>query len=111
MDLTAVRCGRRVAVLAVLIGLVTAVGPAADAKSYSLPEADVAIRVNPDGSVDVTEQITFSFSGAFQGAYRDVTSRFGERVVPESVQVGEGNFRYERGGTTTLGAEGEPPNT
>src|SRR5688500_16289015 len=44
----------------------------AQAKEYTLPEAHITARVLPDGSVRVTEQLTYDFSGPFSGAYREI---------------------------------------
>ena len=52
----------------------------AAAKSYSLPAADIAVQIQPDGSLRVREQITFDFSGSFSGAYRDIPLRRGESI-------------------------------
>ena len=43
----------------------------AQAKSFKLPEAAVVADVQPDGSVVVTENITYDFSGSFEGGYRE----------------------------------------
>lgn len=44
----------------------------ASAKSFSLDSANVEFVINPNGSVSVTEFITFNFSGSFTYAYRDL---------------------------------------
>jgi uncharacterized membrane protein len=54
----------------------------------------------------VSENITYAFSGTFQGAWRDIPSRFGERVDQSSVAVYEGGRRYRPGGTIELGTPG-----
>ena len=78
----------------------------AAAKAFILPEAAVSIVVNPDGSLDVRERLTFSFSGPFQGAYRDIPRRSGESIT--SVSVAEGTFAYESGASTILGSTDSP---
>jgi hypothetical protein len=75
-----------VAILATLASLLIA-APAA-AKSFNLTNADVEIVVEPDGSVSVTEHITYDFDGSFTGAWRDIPLRAGEEVV--DAQVAEG---------------------
>jgi hypothetical protein len=95
-----------VLVCTVLVFVLLASGPAAGAKSYTLPEASVEVVVRPDGSVDVSEHITFDYDGDFQGAWRDFPSRFGEQVLPDSVQVSEAGQPYEPGGTPVLGESG-----
>ncbi|MGZ8754350.1 MAG: DUF2207 domain-containing protein, partial [Acidimicrobiia bacterium] len=92
-----------VAVLAALFSLLAAV-PAA-AKSFNLTNADVQIVVEPDGSVLVTEYITYDFDDLFTGAWRDIPLRAGEDIV--DVQVGEAGAPYRPGAPTELGSQGE----
>src|SRR5688500_2828119 len=84
---------RTFAVLAAC-GALLFVAPPAAAKSYTLPNANIAVRVLPDGSVAIDEDITFAYDGSFSGAYRDIPARFGERVDPASVAVSEKDFAY-----------------
>jgi len=42
------------------------------AKDYSLPKAEIYLKINSDASVDVTEKISFSVSGSYTYAYRDI---------------------------------------
>ncbi|MGH2705777.1 MAG: DUF2207 domain-containing protein [Actinomycetota bacterium] len=103
--------GRRLLLLALVVTTALLVAaPAAHAKSYSLPRANLAVRVNTDGTVDVAEEITFDFDGEFHGAWRDIPFRFGERIPLESISVGEGDRSYGSGGDTRLGTAG-PSNT
>jgi uncharacterized membrane protein len=89
------------AALAIVAFVVLAIAAPAWAKSFSLPHADVAIELADDGSVLVTEEITFSFDGSFSGAYRDIPIRGGESIV--DVSVSEGGSAYEPGGCVELG--------
>ena len=82
---------------------------AAQEKSYSLPQAVVDVQIASDGSLLVREDITFSFSGSFSGAYRDIPVRRGERV--DLVSVSEGGRRYQPGGNTALGSFDQPAGT
>lgn len=68
----------------------------------------IDVVVERDGSVLVTENITFDFDGHFEGAWRDIPSRFGEQVLVGSVSVSEDDNSYGPGGTTTLGEAGPP---
>ena len=79
---------------------------AAAAKTYSLPAAEVAVQIQPDGSLLVHERITFDFSGPFSGAYRDIPVRSGESI--DHVSVAEGAKRYRPGANTELGGFGLP---
>jgi hypothetical protein len=60
----------------------------------------------PDGSLRITEQIQFDFSGPFQGAFRDIPLRRGESI--SDVVVIENGVPYEPGANTTLGSTGDP---
>lgn len=71
------------------------------AKSYWMAEADVAVVVNPDGVLDVTELLTYSFDGSFSGAYRDIRVRPGESI--DVISVGDEKDNYRPGGCAILG--------
>ena len=83
-----------------MLAALVAAGPA-QAKSFTLPEADVRVMVEGNGALDVTERITFAFSGDFSGAFRDIPLRDGERI--SDVQVLEGQTAYRPGGCAELG--------
>ena len=51
---------------------------AAEAKSYALTDANVAVRISSDGTLLVAERISFLYDGIFSGAYRDIPLRSGE---------------------------------
>jgi uncharacterized membrane protein YgcG len=80
--------------------------PAASAKSYDLPAARVVITVQPDGSLVITEDITFAFSGSFSGAERKMPVRPFERL--DEVAVSEQGRAYRPGASTATGSAGEP---
>jgi hypothetical protein len=86
------------------LSLVFAGGAAA--KSFSLPQANVRVAVQPDGSLSVEEDITFAFDGPFSGAYRDIPLRQGEAI--QDVFVAEGGSRYAPGASAELGSTGAP---
>lgn len=71
------------------------------AKSFELPGTDVEIVLERDGSLTVTERITFSFDGAFSGAFREVPLGAGEAIA--DLTVSEGGAAYAPGGCTELG--------
>ncbi|MFN2487632.1 MAG: DUF2207 domain-containing protein, partial [Acidimicrobiia bacterium] len=58
------------------------------AQEFTLPRADIEVIVNPDGSIDVTERITYLFDGSFSGGYREIPLRAGESI--SGVTVSEG---------------------
>ena len=63
------------ALVGVGVILLSIVTPAA-AKSYSADRFDAVIRVQPDGSLDVTETVVFSFTeGTFSEVYRELPAR------------------------------------
>ena len=78
----------------------------AAAQSFSLPAADVAVQVQPDGSLVVDESITFSFLGSFTGAFREIPLRDGESI--DEVGVSEGGRAYRPGASAELGSAGAP---
>jgi hypothetical protein len=87
-------------------GLVLLGTPPANAKSYDLPSAKVVMTVRPDGSLVVTEDITFRFSGSFSGAERSIPVRSFERL--DSVTVSESGQPYKPGASTATGSSGDP---
>ena len=65
--------------------LILSAAPAA-AKSYTLPDAEVDVRVAPDGSLQVRELITFDYAGSFSGAYRDMRRRWTPEAATEAAR-------------------------
>ena len=76
----------------------------AGAKSYTLPAADVVVRVQRDGSLLVEETIAFAFSGSFSGAFRELPLRPGETL--DRVGVSEGGNAYTGGACAEVGCSG-----
>jgi uncharacterized membrane protein len=98
---------RRICLVMGLVGCGLFLGaPGAAAKSYTLPAANVHVTVGRDGSVGVVEQLTYSFSGEFSGAYRDIPLRPGESL--SGIRVSEGGVQYLPGAPTELGSSGAP---
>ena len=95
------RAAATLVAISALALLVPAAG-AAQEKSYSLPQAVVNVEIASDGSLLVREDITFSFSGSFSGAYRDIPLRANESI--DLVAVSEKGRRYRPGGNTELGS-------
>jgi uncharacterized membrane protein len=104
----------RTPTLAAMLALVFAVlftGPfaapaEAQDKSFSLPRAQVVADVQPDGSVLVTEQITYDFIGSFEGGYREIPLKDGMSVT--DVSVSEVGRAYAPGASAELGSSGAP---
>ncbi|MBK5269290.1 MAG: DUF2207 domain-containing protein, partial [Acidimicrobiia bacterium] len=91
-----------------LLVLAALFAPAAQAqsKSFRFPDVNVAVELTDDGTVVVTENLTFSFSGSFEGAYRDIPVRRGETI--SAVTVSEFGAQYQPGGSTELGSTDTP---
>ena len=98
----------RPSVLAAAALAALALAGTASAKSFTLPQANVAVQVARDGSLVVDEQITYAFSGPFSGGYREIPLRSGESI--SDVRVSEGGTSYRPGGCTELGC-GDAPGT
>jgi uncharacterized membrane protein len=83
-----------------------AVQTAAQAKSFELPRAAATADVQPDGSVIVTENITYDFTGTFQGGYREIPLKDGMSV--SDISVSENGTQYAPGASAELGSSGAP---
>jgi hypothetical protein len=87
--------------LLVVAALVLLPALPAFAKSFWMSTADVTVVVNSDGSLQVTEILTFDFSGSFSGAYRDIPLNSGHTI--RGVTVSDEGGSYTLGGCTRLG--------
>ena len=74
---------------------------AAAARDDRVTDAVVNLRLAPDASLLVNEELTFSYDGSFQASYRDIPLDNGEAIT--DVRVSEGNRRYQSGGCTVFG--------
>ena len=104
---------RPLIVLAALVAMLALPAPA-NAKSFTLPEARIEARVAPDGSIRVTEHVTYSFSGDFSGGYREIphlrTDLDGDmhRLSVTDISVSENGRDYQPGASAELGSFGAP---
>ena len=73
---------------------------AARADSFFLLQADVAVDVQTDGSLGVSERLEVAFSGDFYYGYRDIPLREGETLVFPS--VAERGVAFRQGTQTSL---------
>ncbi|HEX5799194.1 MAG TPA: DUF2207 domain-containing protein, partial [Gaiellaceae bacterium] len=89
-----------------LAAVALALAGTAAAQSFSLPAADVVVRVQPDGSLVVDENITYAFVGSFSGAFREIPLREGEAI--DEVGVFELGTPYRPGASAELGSSGAP---
>ncbi|HET7872015.1 MAG TPA: DUF2207 domain-containing protein [Terriglobales bacterium] len=94
--------GRSIPALLVLLCLATS---AAWARSYRISNYVDTIHVREDGAADITEKITFAFTGAYQGVYRNIPldypgpngSNYSLGIKVESVTDDRGaKLRYEK---------------
>ncbi|MGC9517974.1 MAG: DUF2207 domain-containing protein [Methanomicrobiales archaeon] len=65
-----------------------------DDRSYTIPYANIDLYIQEDGTLHVKEKIHYSFSGTFNGVYREIPIKSGERI--ENLQV------YTEGAYSTL---------
>ncbi|HEX4518064.1 MAG TPA: DUF2207 domain-containing protein, partial [Gaiellaceae bacterium] len=79
---------------------------AAEAKSYTLPQAVVLVQMASNGALLVDEHIEYSFDGPFSGGYREIPVTAGESV--SQVLVLENGRPYRPGGCTDLGCDDAP---
>ncbi|HVL65206.1 MAG TPA: DUF2207 domain-containing protein, partial [Actinomycetota bacterium] len=97
---------RSIAVAVASFATLVALGAPATAKSYTLPNAHIEVQVRNDGSIRVVEHLTYSFSGDFSGAYREIPLRAGEAI--DEIGVAEGTTMYGAGAPTEIGSSGAP---
>src|SRR4051812_27114584 len=94
-----------------LIFAVLTIGPffvpdEAQVKSFELPRAQVVADVRPDGSVVVTENNAYLFTGSFEGGYCEIPLKNGMSV--SGFSVGENGEEYAPGASAKLGSSGAP---
>jgi uncharacterized membrane protein YgcG len=89
-----------------LVAILAAPGAAYADKSFTISRAFVTVTLARSGEVIVREDLTFSYSGFFTGAYRDIP--LAQDVQAHDVQVSEGATPYAPGGDTTLGSSDAP---
>jgi hypothetical protein len=94
-----------IALLAALAAALALAAPAA-ADSADITDADVALRLAPNGDLLVTEELRFDYQGHFEGSYRDIDLLHGERI--SDVSVSQNGVRFQPGGNTTLGSHDRP---
>ena len=87
--------------LAAAAALCLALPPAASARSLTVTDADVSMKLAPDAALLVAERLTIEFDGSWEAAYRDILLKKGERI--SGVEVQEGGSGYRPGGCTVEG--------
>ena len=93
---------------ATLVGFVLTLALAAPAfgKTADVTDADVALRLAPDGSLLVTERLTFDYQGHFEGSYRDIILNHDERI--SDIELSQDGRVFATGGNTALGSHDRP---
>ena len=76
------------------------------ARSADITDADVALRLAPDGALLVTERLTFEYDGHFEGSYRDINLQL--RRADHRRPVSQDGQQFEPGGNTGLGSFDRP---
>jgi uncharacterized membrane protein len=82
-----------------LLGLVAAatlclaLPASASARSLTVTDADVSMRVAPDAALLVSERLAIEFDGSWEAAYRDILLKKGEKISEVSVREGDRPFR------------------
>jgi uncharacterized membrane protein len=100
---------RRAVQLLMLVALAVgalAVPAAAQAKSLTVTDADVSMRLAHDASLLVNEHLTINYDGHFTASYRDIDVQPDEKIT--DVQVSEKSQKYRPGGCTTTGCISKP---
>ena len=92
------------AALAAVVAMLALAAPAwGDA---DITDADVALRLAPNGDLLVTERLHFNYDGTFEGSYRDIDLLHGERIG--DVSVSQDGQSFSPGGNTALGSHDRP---
>lgn len=64
----------------VFIATIPSISFAEDDRSYSINQANIDLFVQPNGLLNVKEKYYYSFSGTYNGVYRDIPLKSGERI-------------------------------
>jgi uncharacterized membrane protein len=92
----------RLLLLAAVVVIALAAPAAAQAKTATVTQADVGLRLAHNASLLVNERLTVNYDGDFEATYRDINLKSDERI--SDVQVSEEGFgKYRTGGCTTTG--------
>jgi len=66
-----------------------------DDRSYTIPRATFDLYVNENGNLKVKEKLHYSFSGTYNGVYRKIPLKRGERIVNLNVTTKGAYSSYE----------------
>jgi len=90
-------------VFALFAGFVSATPAMADEPVYTLPDAKVIAQVAEDGSVKVTQELTFRFNDEGHGAYIDIPRPLLSGIT--DITVSENGRPYRKGPDAEIGVE------
>lgn len=97
----------RAPLLAALLTLGALLAPAAAAaRSLTVTDADIEMRLGRDAALLVSERLEIEFEGDWQAAYRDIIFKKGETMT--NVAVAEGGRAYQPGACTNFGCVDRP---
>lgn len=97
---------RGLAITLAIAAVLAALPVAAQARSSDVVDANVHLSLAPDSSLLVQEVLTFDYQGSFEGSYRDILLKHGERMT--DIQVSENGQPLRPGGNTALGSHDQP---
>lgn len=78
-----------------IISIFSGVTFAEDDRSYSIPYANIDIFIEENGNLHVKEKIHYSFSGTYNGIYRDIPLEKGQRIDNIKVSTQEAYSTYQ----------------
>jgi uncharacterized membrane protein len=94
---------RRLLIVVAVLAAAVALPAAAQARSLTVTDADVSLRLAKDSSVVESERLTVDYDGSYNATYRDIPLSGGATIDPNTISVREGNRLYRPGGCTTYG--------
>ncbi len=82
----------------------------AEDRSYYVSGYNIDVNVNPDGSADFQEELTYSFSGSFNGILRNVDFSLSGGIEEQKVYAMSGGnlTEFTRNRTDSLDYDGKP---
>src|SRR4029079_19456899 len=76
-------------IVVVLLAIPLALPAGAQARSLTVANADVSLRLAPDASLIVRERLTVDYDGSYNATYRDIPLAAGESISTSQVTVAE----------------------
>jgi uncharacterized membrane protein len=82
-------------ILAVIPLLISLSFTQVSAKSYEIPEVQIEVVINADGTVDITESLTYDYDGSFSWAQYKVPKQGFSSISDIQVSEGDNHFTNE----------------